>query len=221
MLYAFVVLLALENLGVDITALVTGLGIGGIAVALALQNILGDIFAYLTIIFDEPFATGDYLVVGDKMGTVERIGVRTTRLRSLSGEEIIFPNNDLLSSRINNYKRMQERRILFTIGVLYETPIEKVAKIPSIIREIVEAQENVRFDRSHFKGFGESDLTFETVYHVLSRDYGMYMDLQQAINLEIYKRFAEEGIGFPYPTRTLYLNTATAEDNDVKEPPVS
>ena len=169
-LYTFVVLLTLENLGVDITALVTGLGIGGVAIALALQNILGDIFAYLSIIFDEPFVTGDYLVVGQQMGTVEKIGVRTTRVRSLSGEQIIFPNGDLLGSRIHNYKRMRERRILFTIGVLYETPYEKLAKIPSMIREIIEEQDTSRFDRAHFKGFGESDLTFEVVYHVLSPD---------------------------------------------------
>ena len=218
-LYSFAVLLALENLGVDITALVTGLGIGGIAIALALQNILGDIFAYLTIIFDEPFATGDYLVVGNQMGTVEKIGVRTTRVRSLSGEQIIFPNSDLLGSRIHNYKGMQERRIAFTIGVTYETPHEKLERIPAMIREIVEAQEQTRFDRSHFKGFGESDLTFETVYYVLSREYSVYMDIQQAVNLEISKRFAEEEIEFPYPTRTLYLNTSAPSGDPEKAPP--
>ena len=220
-LYAFVALLTLENLGVDITALVTGLGIGGVAIALALQNILGDIFAYLTIIFDEPFSTGDYLVVGNQMGTVEKIGVRTTRVRSLTGEQIIFPNGDLLGSRIHNYKQMRERRILFTIGVLYETPHEKLAKIPSLIREIIEEQDKTRFDRAHFKGFGDSDLTFEAVYHVLSPQYAVYMDIQQAINWGISKRFAEEGIGFPYPTRTLYLNTPTPPGNVVNEPPAS
>jgi len=218
-LYSLVVLLTLENLGVDITALVTGLGIGGVAVALAVQNILGDILAYVSIIFDEPFVTGDYLVVGNQMGTVEKIGIKTTRVRSLSGELIIFANSDLLGSRIHNYEQMRERRILFTIGVLYETPHEKLAKIPSMMREIIEAQDKTRFDRAHFRGFGESDLTFEMVYHVQSPDYGVYMDIQQAINLGISKRFAEEDIGFPYPTRTLYMSTPPPPGNGVKEPP--
>ena len=159
-LWMFVLLVALSNLGVDITALVAGLGIGGIAVALALQNILSDIFAYLSILVDEPFVTGDFLVVGEEVGTVEKIGVRTTRLRSLSGEQIIFPNADLLGGRIRNFKSLQERRVLFTIGVVYGTPNDKLAAIPDMIRQIIESQDMTRFDRAHFKAFGDSALQF-------------------------------------------------------------
>jgi small-conductance mechanosensitive channel len=206
-LWVFVLLVALSNLGVDITALVTGLGIGGIAVALAIQNILSDIFAYLSILVDEPFVTGDFLVVGEEVGTVEKIGIRTTRLRSLSGEQIIFPNADLLGGRIRNFKSLQERRVLFTIGVVYGTPNDKLAAIPDMIRQIIESQDMTRFDRAHFKAFGDSALQFEIVYYVLRAEYGLFMDIQQAINLEINRRFVEQGIEFAYPTQTLFVNT--------------
>ncbi len=204
-LWVVAVLLALDNLGVEVTALITGLGIGGVAVALAVQNILGDLFASLSIVLDKPFVIGDFIIVDDQMGTVEKIGLKTTRLRSLSGEQLIFSNSDLLNSRIRNFKRMQERRVVFTLGVVYQTPVEKLAAIPNIIRSIIEATEQVRFERSHFRSYGDSSLDFETVYWVLSPDYNLYMDRQHEINLEIYRRFEKEGIEFAYPTRTLYL----------------
>ncbi len=205
-LYTIVVLLALDNLGIDITALIAGLGVGGIAVALAVQNILGDLFASLSIVLDKPFVIGDFIIVDDLLGTVEHVGLKTTRIRSLSGEQIVFSNTDLLKSRIRNYKRMFERRVLFSLGVTYQTPYEKLQAIPGMIREIVESQELTRFDRAHFKDYGNFSLNFEVVYYVRSPDYNTYMDIQQAINLAIYQRFDKEGIEFAYPTQTLYIN---------------
>jgi len=211
-LWSVVVLLALDNMGVDVTALVAGLGVGGIAVALAAQNILGDLFASLSIVLDKPFVMGDFIIVGSQMGTVEKVGLKTTRVRALSGEQLVFANTDLLQSRIQNFKRMQERRVVFTIGVIYETPQEKLAGIPRIIRDIIESQDGTRFDRSHFKEFGDFSLNFETVYYVLVPDYNVYMDVQQAINLSIFERFAAEGIDFAYPTQKLYVRHTAAQD---------
>lgn len=196
-----VLLLALDNLGIEVTPMLTGLGIGGIAVALAVQNVLGDLFASLTIIFDKPFVVGDFIIVGDKMGTVERIGIKSTRLRALSGEQLVFANNDLLASRIQNYKRMFERRIVFEVRVIYETTPEQLRAIPGIIREAVEQQRDTRLDRSHFKSFGAYSLDFETVYYVTKADFNLYMDVQQAINLQIFEQFAAAGIEFAYPTQ--------------------
>lgn len=205
-LFSIVVLLALDHVpGVQVTALIASLGIGGVAVALATQNVLTDLFASLVISLDQPFVPGDFIVVDDKMGTVERVGLKTTLVRSLSGEQLIFSNSDLLKCRIRNYKRMAERRIAFSIGVTYQTPHEKVAAIPSIIREIVQSQAKARFDRAHFKEFGDSSLNFEAVYWVEVPDYGVYMDVQQAINLALFGRFALEGIEFAYPTQTLFV----------------
>jgi len=204
-LWSLVLLLALANLGVDITALIAGLGVGGVAVALAAQNILGDLFASLSIVLDKPFVMDDFIIVDDYMGTVEHVGLKTTRVRSLSGEQLVFSNNDLLQSRIRNYKRMQERRVVFSLGVTYDTPYDKLAAIPAAIREIIESQEQTRFDRAHFKEYGDSSLKFEAVYYMLTADYNIYMDIQQAINLEIYRKFEQEGIEFAYPTRTLYV----------------
>jgi small-conductance mechanosensitive channel len=207
-LWVVVLLVALQNLGVDITALITGLGIGGIAIALAVQNVLGDLFASLAIVLDKPFIVGDFITVGDLMGTVEKVGLKTTRLRSLDGEQIIFSNSDLLNSRIKNYKRMYERRVVFILGVTYETPYEKLKAIPGMIKDIVDAQKQARFDRAHFKSYGDFSLNIESVYYVLMPDYNIYMDVQQAINLALFKKFSEEGIDFAYPTQTLYLNPA-------------
>ena len=198
-------LLVLDNLGVDITALVAGLGIGGVAVALALQNVLGDLLAALSITLDKPFINGDFVIVGDYLGTIERIGLKTTRIRSLSGEQLIFSNSDLLSSRIRNYKRMQERRVLFTFGVIYQTSPEMLRRIPVMVREIIEKEERTRFDRVHFKEFGDSAYIFEVVYYVLDPDYNLYMDIQQQINLAICDQFAEHRIEIAYPTRTLFF----------------
>jgi small-conductance mechanosensitive channel len=204
-LWVIVLLLVLDNLGVNITGLVAGLGIGGIAVALAVQNILGDLLASLSIVLDKPFVIGDFIVVDNLSGTIEHIGLKTTRLRSIDGEELIFANNDLLKSRIHNHKRMQERRAAFSFGVVYQTPLSKLTMINNIVREIIEAQKQVRFDRIHFKEFGDSALNYEVVYFVTNQDYKIYMDVRQTINLEIFRRFQEEGIEFAYPTRTVYV----------------
>ncbi len=203
--WAAVLLVMLDNLGVNITALVAGLGVGGVAVALAAQAILGDLFASLSIVLDKPFVVGDFLVIGDILGTVENVGLKTTRLRSLSGEQIVFANADLLNSRIRNYGRMFERRVVLSLGVTYQTAAAKLKQIPVLVRAAIEAQEHVRFDRAHFQGFGDSALQFETVYFVLSPDYNLYMDIQQNINMTILERFAAEGIEFAYPTQTLFV----------------
>jgi small-conductance mechanosensitive channel len=210
-IWSFVVLLTLDNLGIDITALVAGLGIGGIAVALAVQNIFGDLFASLSITLDRPFVVGDFLIVGDVLGTVESIGIKSTRLRSLSGEQIVMPNSDLLGSRVRNYGRMMERRVVFATAVTYETPIEMVERVPGLIREIVEAQDDTRFDRSHFASHGAASLDFETVYYVLSADYNRYMDVQQAINVRLHREFDKMGIEFAYPTQKVFVTRAPVQ----------
>ena len=204
-LWTLVGLLMMSSLQLNITALVAGLGIGGVAVALALQNILGDLFASLSILIDKPFAVGHFIVVDDLAGTVEHVGVKSTRVRSLSGEEIVLSNSDLLKCRIHNYKRLFERRILFGFGVTYDTPAAKLAAIPSIVRGLIEAVDKTRFDRAHFKEFADSSLNFEVVYFVLDPDYNRYMDIQQQINLGMVSRFADEGIEFAFPTRTLLI----------------
>jgi small-conductance mechanosensitive channel len=203
--WTLALLLALDQLGFNVTALVAGLGIGGVAVALALQNVLGDLFASAAIVLDKPFVVGDFIVVGEFAGTVEKVGLKTTRLKSLSGEQLVFGNAVLLGAQIRNFKRMQERRILFGVGVTYETPAEKLRAIPGWLKAAVEAQPDVRFDRAHFKSYGDFSLDFEIVYYVLSAEYGQYMDRQQAINFAIFDKFAAEGVEFAYPTRTLYL----------------
>lgn len=205
-LWSVALLMILDNVGVDITAMVASLGIGGIAVALAVQNILGDVFASLSIALDKPFVVGDFIVAGPDMGTVEYIGIKTTRVRSLSGEQIVFSNADLLKSRIRNYKRMTERRVSLSFGVLYQTDADMLERIPAMVREIVEALPGARFDRAHFKNYGDSSLDFEVVYFVENSDYNVYMDIQQAINLALFRRFQAHDIGFAYPTRTLYLH---------------
>ena len=210
-LWSVVLLLILDNLGINVTALVAGLGVGGIAVALAVQNVLGDLFASLSIVIDKPFAVGDFLIIEDYMGSVEQVGLKTTRLRSLSGEQLVMSNTDLLSSRIRNYGRMYERRVVFPLGVTYQTPRDLLQKIPEIIRESVESQDRTRFDRSHFKAYGAYSLDFETVYFVLAADFNLYMDIQQAINLAIHERFEEAGIEFAYPTQTIFVEREAAE----------
>lgn len=204
-------LFLLDNLGFDITAVVAGLGIGGIAVALAAQALLGDLFSYFVILFDKPFELGDFLIFGDILGSVERIGVKTTRLRSLSGEQIIVSNSDLTSSRVRNYKRMESRRVVFRIGVVYGTSAEHLREIPSIIRSIVEREDTVRFDRAHFATYGDWSLQFEVVYIVASADYNLFMDVQERINLAIYDDFTAHGIEFAFPTQTIALNPGSRE----------
>ena len=208
-LWSIILLLALDNLGVEISGLLTGLGIGGIAVALAVQNILSDLLAYVSIMLDRPFTMGDFIVVDDRMGTVERIGLKTTRVRSLSGELLIFANHDLLGSRLSNFQDREERRVVFTIGVTYDTPAAKLASIPEMVCEVISAQQQVRFDRSHFRAFGDFSLDFETVYYVTSADYGEYMDVQQNVNLELVRRFERAGIEFAFPTQTVHVAPQT------------
>lgn len=202
--WVLVLLLILDNFGIEVTALLTGLGIGGIAVALAVQSILGDLFASLSIVLDKPFVMGDFLILDDYMGTVEHVGLKTTRLRSLSGEQLVLGNNDLLKARIRNLGRMAERRAVFTVGATYQTPREKLAAIPGWIREIIEAREHTRFDRSHLKAFGDYSIDFESVYFMTVPEYNLYMDAQQAINLAIHERFEREGVEFAYPTQVIY-----------------
>ncbi len=220
-LWSLVALLILGSLHVNITALVTGLGVGGVAVALAVQNILGDLFASLSILIDKPFAVGHFIVVDNLAGTVEHVGVKSTRVRSLSGEEIVLSNGDLLKSRIHNYKRLFERRVLFGFGVTYDTELDQLAAIPGMVRKIIEDLDKTRFDRAHFKEFGDSALNFEVVYFVLDPDYNIYMDIQQEINLGLARGFARRGIEFAFPTRTLYLagrDEAAASDNAGQRP---
>jgi len=200
---AFVIFL--DNLGIEVSALITGLGIGGIAVALAAQAILTDLFSYFTIFFDRPFEIGDFIIVGEFKGTVEHIGIKTSRLRSLSGEELIFSNTDLTNSRVRNYKRMERRRVLFNIGVTYQTSVEQLKQIPALIEEAIGGFEDVVFDRAHFSSFGDFNLDLEVVYYVVGRDYNKYMDIQQGINLKIKEEFEKRGIEFAYPTQTLFL----------------
>ena len=218
-IWSMVVLLTLDNLGIDITALIAGLGIGGIAVALAVQNVLGDLFASLSITLDRPFVVGDFLIVGDFMGTVEYIGIKSTRLRSLSGEQIVISNSDLLSSRVRNYGRMHERRVVFATSITYETAIEHIERIPKLIREIVEAQPDTRFDRSHFAKHAAASLDFETVYYVLTADFNRYMDIQQTINLQLHRTLTDLGVEFAYPTQKLFVvqqgNEAEKEEDAV------
>jgi small-conductance mechanosensitive channel len=200
------VLVALDNLpGIEITTLLASLGIGGIAVALAVQNILSDLFASLSIALDKPLVIGDFVAMDDLRGTVQHVGLKTTRIRSLTGEQLVIGNAELLRRTIRNYKRMDERRIAFRIGVTYETPYEKLVAIPDMLRGIIEAQEPVRLDRVHFAEYGDFSLIFEVVYFVLLPDYIVYMDIQQAVNLEIMRRFRAEGIDFAYPTSKVYV----------------
>jgi small-conductance mechanosensitive channel len=208
--WTMVALLTLDNLGFDITALIAGLGIGGVAVALAVQNVLGDLFASLSIALDKPFVIGDFLVVGEHMGSVEYIGIKSTRLRSLSGEQIVMSNADLLGGRLRNYGRMQERRIAFTVGVTYETPRATLQQLSAVLRSVIEREPGVRFDRAHFARFGAFSLDFECVYYVLSADYTRYMDVQQAINFAVHAEFAALGVQFAYPTQTIWMGSSPA-----------
>lgn len=206
LIWAVGLLFLFDNLGYNVTTIIAGLGIGGIAIALAAQNILGDLFNYFVIFFDRPFEVGDFITVDDKKGTVEHVGIKTTRLISVSGEQLAFSNSDLTKSRIHNFKRMDRRRIVFSLGIIYNTSPEKLEQIPVIIKDIITAQEGVTFDRAHFATFGAYSLNFEVVYFIESADYMQYMNTQQEINLNIFKAFAKEGIEFAYPTQTVLVN---------------
>jgi small-conductance mechanosensitive channel len=203
--WAIAFLVAVETLGYDATALVTGLGIGGVAIGLALQGILKDIFAFLAIVLDGPYAVGDSIQVGDLVGTVERIGIKTTRLRSITGEELVFGNNDLLSSRVRNYHDVQQRRVTVMIGVLYDTPPAVLAQVSDWLRTAIEPIELTDFQRCFLVGLGESSIDFELVVIIHSVDYNEFMKAQQEIILATLERLEAGGVGLAFPTRTLHL----------------
>jgi small-conductance mechanosensitive channel len=204
-LWAVIVLAVLSNVGVNITAFIASLGVGGVAVALAVQNILGDLFASLSIAVDKPFEVGDFISAGAGVGTVEYVGLKTTRIRALSGEQIVVGNTELLKQPVQNFRRMRERRIAFQFGINYGTPPEQVEAIPALVKQLVDADPLLRFDRAHFQGFGESALNYEVVYFVKDANYNLYMDAQQRLNLGLMRGLAERGVEFAFPTRTVYL----------------
>ncbi|WP_316815788.1 mechanosensitive ion channel family protein [Pedobacter nyackensis] len=204
------IIFLMDNLGYNVTTLIAGLGVGGIAIALAAQAVLGDLFSYFVIFFDRPFEIGDFVVVGDKNGVIEYIGVKTTRIRTLSGEQLICSNTDLTNSRLHNFKRMQKRRIVFSFGVTYQATHAQLSEIPEIIKNTIEKRTKLQFDRAHFSGYGDFSLNFEVVYYVLDPDYTVYMDNQQAVYLDIFKAFEGKGIEFAYPTQTLFVSPQNA-----------
>ncbi|MFQ5661664.1 MAG: mechanosensitive ion channel family protein [Candidatus Paceibacteria bacterium] len=205
LLWAIGLLLIFSNLGIDVTSLIAGLGIGGIAIAFAIQNILSDLFSSFAIYFDKPFSVGDFIIAGSHMGTVEKIGIKTTRIRALQGEEIVISNNELTGARIQNFKKMQKRRIVSSFGILYETPVEKVKKIKEIVKNIFDTLESADLDRIHFKELGDFSLNFEIVYHITTGDYNEYMNVREKFNLALMEAFEKEKIEFAYPTQKLFL----------------
>jgi small-conductance mechanosensitive channel len=216
--WVVLLLLILDNLGVDVTALVAGLGIGGIAIALAVQSVLQDLFASISIMLDRPFEIGDMINVDGLIGRVQHIGVKTTRVRSLDGEELVFANADLLKSRIRNYRTQQERRVLFLLGVNYDTPIELLEQLPGMLRDLIQREEKVRFDRAHFKAFGQSSLDFEMIYFVTTPDYLAFMDIQQRFHLDLLRQLRSLGVSIAFPTRTLHVEPAEREASAGEHP---
>lgn len=210
LIWVLALILFLDNIGVKITSLVTGLGIGGVAIAFAAQSALSDLFCFFTIFFDKPYEIGDFIIAGEQMGTVEHIGVKTTRLRALSGEQLVCSNSDLTGSRIRNYKSLQQRRVVFTLALAYETPVETLRKIPGVIKEIVEGEQDTQFGRAHFASYGAYSLNFEVVYFVLHSDYDKYMDVNEQINLKIKEAFERICARFAYPTQTLVMESGAS-----------
>jgi len=204
--WSIVLIILLDNLGVKISALVAGLGIGGIAIALAAQTVLGDLFSCFIIFFDRPFVIGDFIIIDEFKGTVDHIGLKTTRLISLGGEQLIFSNTDLTNSRIRNYKRMERRRAVFQFGVIYQTTLAQLKKIPQIVEEIITQIPETTFDRAHFASYADFSLNFEVVYHINNSDYKKYMDIQQEINFQLKEAFEKQKIEFAYPTQTVFLS---------------
>ena len=205
-IWALAIIFCLDNLGFKISTVIAGLGIGGVAVGLASQAILKDLFSYFSILFDRPFEVGDFIIIGDYLGTVEYIGAKTTRIRSLGGEQLVFSNTDLTDSRIRNYKRMDKRRVVFQIGVTYQTTLKQLKEIPKIIENIIKNIKDTIFDRAHFSSYGDFSLVFEIVYYVVGSDYNKYMDIQQEINLALKEEFDKRGVEFAYPTQTLFIS---------------
>lgn len=204
-LWVVAVFVLLSVFGVNITALVAGMGVGGIAIAFALQNILSDLFSSFSIYFDKPFVEGDLIVVGDKWGTVEKIGIKSTRVRALQGEEIIFSNKELTTAQVHNFKRLQRRRADFKIGITYETPTKKMEKIPLLISKIFENEELADLDRVHFSAFNNFSLDYTIVYYINSPEFKVFMDINERILLDIKRSFEKEKINFAYPTNTIHI----------------
>ena len=202
----FALFILLDNVGIKVSALIAGLGVGGIAVALAAQAFLGDIFSFITILFDRPFEVGDFIVFGSEAGTVEHVGIKTTRIRSIGGDQIVVSNTNLTNALVHNHKRMHQRRVVLKLGVTYQTPKEQLKEIPSALKAIIEGVKETQFDRAHFSSFGDSSLNFELVYFVQNGDYYKYMDIQQDINYKIFDEFSKRKIDFAYPTQTLFVS---------------
>jgi small-conductance mechanosensitive channel len=213
--WSIALIILLDNLGIKVSALIAGLGIGGIAIGFAVQAILKDLFNYFVIFFDRPFEIGDFIIVGDYMGVVEHVGIKSTRVTSLGGEQLVFSNTDLTDSRIRNYKKMQKRRVVFKLGVTYQTTAQQLQEIPQVITNIIKNIADAVFDRAHFSSYGDFALIFEIVYYVMSNDYNKYMNIQQEINFQIKEEFEKRGIEFAYPTQTLFIEK-TAEDNTLR-----
>jgi len=209
-LHVFVYIFALVYLlyvsKIDLSGAVVGLGVTGIAIAFALQSILGDAFSAFTIYFDRPFEIGDYVVIGAYEGTVTHISMKSTRLKLLQGEELVISNKEITNGSLRNFKKMESRRVVFTIGVTYNTPLEKVKKIPAILKKIVEKNDNVEFQRVHFKELGTYSLNFEVVYLIKNPDYVQYLDIQQAINYALLEAFEKETIELAFPTQTIFVS---------------
>ncbi len=201
----FALLAILYVFQVELSGVVVGLGVGGIAIALAVQNLLSDMFSAFSIFFDRPFEIGDFVVVGDYSGTVAHIGMKSTRIQLLQGEELVMSNKELTSNAVRNFKRLQRRRILFNVKVTYDTSVEKLKKIPEVIDKVIKDVELATLDRVHFRQFGDFSLDFEIVYYIKTGDYTKYMDIQQKINYGILEEFEKEGIKMAYPTQQIVL----------------
>lgn len=205
------IIMLLDNLGYNVTTVIAGLGVGGIAIALAAQNILSDLFSYFVIFFDKPFAVGDFIIVNGNSGVVERIGIKTSHIRSLDGQQLVMPNADMVKSVIQNFKRLERKRVVFSISVIYQTSADKLKRIPAIIKDIITQKDKATFDRTHLVSLGNSSINYEVVYYIESPDYLLFMDTQQSICLQIFEQFEKAKIEFAYPTQTLFVNNKTIE----------
>ncbi len=206
LIWGIAILILLQNLGIQVSVLLGGMGLAGLAVGFALQTILEDIFAFFSIYFDRPFEIGDFVIFGEEMGTIEKIGIKTTRIRTLQGQELVVSNRELTATQVHNYRKMQERRIVFNFGITYETDYNKLKKVNKIVNKIFNNIKKARLDRVHFHEFGEFSLNYEVVYYVLSKDYYDYMDTQETVNLALFREFEKEGISFAYPTKRVLLD---------------
>jgi len=208
-LWVFGTIFVLSNLGIEVTSLIAGLGVGGIAVAFALQGVLSDLFASFSLYFDKPFRIGDFIVIGSDSGTVEKIGIKSTRIRTLQGEELVVSNTELTTARVQNFKKMSERRIVSQFGITYETPQAQVHEVPEVVRGIFSSIDGARLDRVHFTTFADSALIYELVYYVETSGYPEFLDIQQRFNFELMRILSEKDVEFAYPTQTIYNKTVS------------